>query len=727
MPNKSRLPALLALSLICAARLALADDAGESAPPSSSTLERVVVVGQREQAQPDQNYRVDAVNSLGPLGTEPVINTPYTVGILPEDLIENSQAINFKDVSKYLPLVEYQEQQGPDILRPQTRGIQGGNFQNTRLDGMTFFITVANAMEQFQQIEVVNGPSASLYGPANPSGMFNFVSKRPTDYDLRRVSVSYDSNAIGTIHGDFGGPIDRNGVFSFRLNGLFGEGDGYVDHSHQRRALGDLGLDIRPFESTVLELNYSDYDLVDKGYPGWFTYGEKIILPPAPDPTRVGYGQSYAGVDLETHIGTARLKHDFSSDWHLVVGVLRQDAVRNINTPVNNIKSDAGNYVSSFANGFAPRFQITSDSAYLNGTFATGFLTHDLTIGTAGYEEYQWSPTIRPGAASLLLGTANIYDPMIFPEPSGGPPYIHPAYDASNIWQQGVNLNDTIHLSEAWLVRLGVSQDWFRTNNYSAKGAVLPGYTDSGASPTGSLMFKPAANMTAYFTYASSLQAGDTAPGTAANAGVSLPPYRSSEYEVGFKADIGRMNLAADLFRIQRPFANLNPADNIFEISGDQVSRGFEFTAIGELAPNLTMYGGIALLDDKLEDTGLASTNDKTFVGTPKVKGNVLLEYSVPAVRGLVASFDYQFSGTRAGDDTGAFVAPGYSLFDLGVRYTERVFAKAVTWRLAVDNLTNRFYWSTIAPSNLTGVNTGNMLAHLGAPRTVLATVSMDF
>ncbi len=78
-----------------------------------------------------------------------------------------------------MPLVAYQEQQGPDILRPQTRGMQGGNFQNTRMDGMQMYITVATAMEQFQQIEVVNGVSASLYGPANPSGMFNFVSKRP--------------------------------------------------------------------------------------------------------------------------------------------------------------------------------------------------------------------------------------------------------------------------------------------------------------------------------------------------------------------------------------------------------------------------------------------------------------------------------------------------------------------------------------------------------------------
>src|SRR6202030_1651488 len=133
---------------------------------------------------------------LGPLGSTSLLDTPYSISVLPEELIKNSMATNFKDVSKYLPLVAYQEQQGAEILRPQTRGLQGGNFQNTRMDGMTMFVTVANAMEQFQQIEVVNGVSASLYGPANPSGMFNFVSKRPTDEDQRQVGVTYNSDSI---------------------------------------------------------------------------------------------------------------------------------------------------------------------------------------------------------------------------------------------------------------------------------------------------------------------------------------------------------------------------------------------------------------------------------------------------------------------------------------------------------------------------------------------------
>ncbi len=717
--------ALIPVALLLHPGHARADDANESPPgQSGSTLERVVIVGQRE---PEQDYRVPAVDSLGPLGSAPLLDTPYTIGVLPEDLIENSQAVNFKDVSKYLPLVAYQEQQGPDVLRPQTRGMQGGNFQNTRLDGMTMFVTVANAMEQFQQIEVVNGPSSSLYGPANPSGMFNFVSKRPTDYDLRRVSVTYNSDAIGTAHADLGGPIDKAGVFAFRFNGLVGGGNGWVDESHQRRALGDLGLDVHFSQQSVLELNYSDYDLVDKGYPGWFTYGEKVMLPAAPSPTRVGYGQSYAGVDLETHIGTARLKHDFSSDWHFVVGGLRQDAVRNINTPVNNLRDNAGDYTASLANGFAPRFQITSDTAYLNGTFASGFLKHDLTIGTAGYRADSWSVTTPVKAANVLLGSANIYDPEVFPLPAAGLPNVHPAYDSSITYQQGVNVSDTIQFTDSWSTRVGVSQDWFHIVNNSAKGLTLPGYSDNGASPSASLMYKPAQNMTAYFTYVSSLQVGDVAPGTAANAGAGLAPYRSSEYEVGFKAALSSLDLTAALFRVERPFANIDPTDKIFKITGDQVSRGFEMSAVGQIVTNLTVYAGFTLLDDKLLDTALASTDDKTFVGAPKVKGNALFEYQIPAAPGLVASVDWQFTGTRAGNDTNTFVVAGYNLFDLGVRYSQKLFTKLVTWRLAVDNVTDRDYWSTIGPSNLTGANTGNLLAHFGAPRTFLASASIDF
>jgi iron complex outermembrane recepter protein len=725
MMNRPKLPVLAALlPLVLGAAAARADDpqSTNAAPTQQGATPKVVVTGTRES----NDYRVPALDSIGPLGSTPVLDTPYSIGILPQDLIENMQAINFKEASKYLPLVAYQEQQGPDILRPQTRGMQGGNFQNTKLDGMTMFITVATAMEQFQQIEVVNGLSAFLYGPANPSGMFNFVSKRPTDYDLREVTAAYTSDSVGTAKVDLGGKIDPGGIFSYRLNAVYGNGDGYVDASHQHRVLGDLGIDVRPWAHGVLELNYSDYTLDNTGFPGWFTYGQGIKLPPAPDPRRLGYGQSYAGVELRTHIASARVKQDFGSDWHLVVGVLNQDATRNINTPVNNLTSNNGSYTSSLSSGsFAPRFVITSDTGYLNGTFETWGIGHDLTLGTAGYRASSYTVVTAPTAASLRLGTASIYAPAIFPEPAGGIPSPFNDYVASNTYQQGVNVGDTLKFNEYWLVRAGISQDWFHVDNYNNKSIATTEYANHGVSPTGSVIFKPAVNMSVYATYANSLQAGDLAPTTAVNAGESLAPYRSKEYEVGYKARLASIDLTAALFRIERPFANIDAFTKVFEISGQQVNRGLELSAIGEVFDGLTLYGGLTLLDARLEHTPLPATNDKIYVGAPKVKGNTLFEYQVPGIAGLVATFDYQFSGTRAGNDTNSFMAPGYNLFDVGGRYSSNIMGKAVTWRLAVDNVADRRYWSTIGPSDLTGVNTGSLLAHLGAPRTVLASVSV--
>src|SRR5271170_2498750 len=205
-----------AVASVALGGFARADDSTPPPTPQKASPPSLTVIGTREE-----DYRVDAVASIGPLGSSNLLDVPYSVSVLPFDLIENSQAVNFKDVSKYLPLVAYQEQQGPDILRPQTRGMQGGNFQNTKIDGMTMYITVATAMEQFQQIEVVNGLSASLYGPANPAGMFNFVSKRPTDAPLREVAVTYSNDYIATTHVDVGGPIDANGIVKYRFNGLF--------------------------------------------------------------------------------------------------------------------------------------------------------------------------------------------------------------------------------------------------------------------------------------------------------------------------------------------------------------------------------------------------------------------------------------------------------------------------------------------------------------------------
>src|SRR5580698_10380604 len=173
-------------------------------------------------------YRVDNVAPGGPFGTTPILDLPYSVNVISRQLIDDTQSRNFKEAAKYLPLVSFQEMQGPEVLRPETRGMQGSNMQNDRKDGMGIAVTTPSALEEYEQVEVLSGLDGPLYGPANPSGIFNFVTKRPTDERLGELELDYEGNTVATAHTDLGGRFGKNKMFGYRTNLLVGDGNGYV-------------------------------------------------------------------------------------------------------------------------------------------------------------------------------------------------------------------------------------------------------------------------------------------------------------------------------------------------------------------------------------------------------------------------------------------------------------------------------------------------------------------
>lgn len=715
-------PSLLLLALLAPASLVHAQ--------SQDGMPVVVVNGARvDPANPgtrEEGYRIAAPYALGPLGSSSLLDTPHSIEVLPASLIENQQVSSLKQALNYMPLVQFQEQQGPEVLRPATRGMQGNNYQNTRMDGLTIFVTGANAMESVQQLEVFTGSPAAAYGPANPAGMFNFVSKRPTAQTLARAAVRYETGSIVTTQLDLGGQVGASGMLGYRLNLLSSSGKGFVDHSDLDRKLGSLALDIRPTKDTALELNYQAHDLSQQGYPGWFTYGQATTLPDAPDPTRVGFGQQYAGVDLRNRVGSARLTGKLGTNWRYVVGGLDQSVDRNINTPVNNLTNSAGAYSASLANGFAPHFGIDSNVAYLNGRLATGAIGHDLTFGTTGFKATTNALVTAAPAASVLLGAASIANPVLFPLPAAGLPNIDNQYRSSIAWQQGVNLSDTMTFSPQWQLKLAASNDRMTTDNFNAKGVLTTHYEAHGWSPMPSVIFKPRTNVTSYLTYASSLQQGDLGPAGSANANQSLAPYRSKQVEAGVKVALSKLDLSVAAFRLARPFANTDPADNVFKIAGEQVNVGVEAQAAGEIAPHLVVYGGVTLLDPKLNGTGNPATDGKQYVGMPKARASILLDYQLQALPGLALSANWQHIGKRPANDTNSTFAAAANLFNVGVNYASTLLSKAVTWRLMVNNVADTRYWSTVGPANITGTNKGNMVAHIGAPRTAALSMSID-
>jgi iron complex outermembrane receptor protein len=274
-----------------------------------------------------------------------LLDTPFSVTTIPQDLIENLQTKTVTDALCFLPSVEIRDQQGFEVSRPQSRGFQGSIVQATRLDGLNIIGTTAIPAENLSGIQVLNGLAGSLYGPATPAGVFNYVLKRPTDVPFASYTQGFDSNSVFTENIDAGGRTP-DGTVGYRFNVVHGQGESYVPESYADRTLASGALDFHISDRTVVETDFSHYETDNTGLPGSIVYFGKpnIELPAVVNPATPGYGQPGAGADLITNTGLVQIKHEINNDWNFEIGGLYQDAVRNLFGITNTLTDNLGNY-----------------------------------------------------------------------------------------------------------------------------------------------------------------------------------------------------------------------------------------------------------------------------------------------------------------------------------------------------------------------------------------------
>ncbi|HGW5509485.1 TPA: TonB-dependent receptor [Citrobacter koseri] len=665
---------------------------------------------------------------VGPLGNKAWVDTPYSTTTVTKEMIENQQAQSVSELLKYSPSTQMQARGGMDVGRPQSRGMQGSVVANSRLDGLNIVSTTAFPVEMLERLDVLNSLTGALYGPASPAGQFNFVAKRPTEETLRKVTLGYQSRSAFTGHVDLGGHIDDDNRFGYRVNVLNQEGEGNLDDSTLRRKLLSVALDWNIQPGTQLQLDASHYEFIQKGYPGSFSYGPNIKLPSAPDPKDKNLALSTAGNDLTTDTVSTRLIHYLNDDWSVTAGVGWQQADRAMRNVSSKIINNQGDISRSLKDSTAAgRFRVLSNTATLNGHVDTGSVGHDIALSTTGYV---WSLYSAKGTGpSYSWDTTNMYHPSEMYEKGDGKIITGgDRYKSSVNTQQSITLGDTVTFTPKWSAMFYLSQSWIQSQNYNKSGHKTGQIDENGLSPNAALMYKITPNVMAYVSYAESLEQGGTAPTNSdvKNAGQTLDPYRSKQYEMGLKADVSGMNLGAALFRLERPFAYVDPGDNVYKEQGNQVNNGLELTASGNVWQGLNIYSGVTLLDPKLKDTVSDTTSDKRVVGVPKVQANMLAEYSLPSMPEWVYSANVHYTGKRAANDTNTAWASSYTTWDLGTRYTTKISNVPTTFRVVVNNVFDKHYWASIFPSGTDGDN-GSPSAFIGSGREVRASVTFDF
>ena len=674
---------------------------------------------------------------VGPLVSKKLIDLPYAITVLPSDLIENQQASSLRELIKYMPSAQIQERGGSDVGRPQTRGFQGDVTANTRYDGMNIVTTTSIPMEMFDRIEVINGLSGSMNGPTPPSGSFNFVIKRAPDAPLRRITLKYDNQNSPSILGDLGQKFGKDKQFGYRLTAVFNDGEGYVDGSSLRRGLVSMAFDWRFLKNTVAELNFSYYAFEKKGYSAGFGYGDAAPLPEPMDASVPGYGQKWAGHELYTNTESLRIRHDFNDNWHLTAGVLDQHAERGMLTVNNTMLDNNGNFRTSVSPGVPSAWEVTSNIAYLNGSFRTGSVLHEIAFGTNGHQRRMVSGQAVQQMPSVTLGTSNIAAPRLYDYDPAWSAHLDYSYKSSINQQQMVLVNDTLTFDRHWSAVVSFGQAWIWTRGFNNSGNETSRRDDNGVSLGASLLYKPVEKVTTYYTYADSLEMGAVAPSLTANPNIQNPgeamaPYRSKSHEVGVKAEFSsRASFTIAGFHIERPFAFTDPRDAYFKVAGNQRNLGLEISATGDILQDLTVYGGLTVMDPKLRDTGYAATTDKEVVGQAKFRSNLFVEYRLPWLHGLTLNMNWHHTGKRAANDRNTLWVDGYHTVDLGARFTTRLFDERipVTWRLDANNVGNTFYWASIFAGSTDGVisSSASNSAFLGPTRTYMASMQVGF
>lgn len=247
---------------------------------------------------------------------------------------------------------------------------------------------------------------------------------------------------------------------------------------------------------------------------------------------------------------------------------------------------------------------------------------------------------------------------------------------------------------------------------------LLREYQEETLTPGIALMFKPRERLSLYASYGEALEPGGLAPisHNVVNAGDKMPPLISEQYEVGFKSlPLDDLELTAALFRIDRPLQYLNDENRYVE-EGRQRHQGLELAIRGSLTPRMSLLAGIAWLDPRIEQAGDPTLQGNRPAGVAKRMASLLLEYQLPQLPGLAASLGAYHRSSSYFDQQNTIEVPGYTRYDLGLRYQTRWQDHPITWRFNVENLSDQFYWASSAWDGLS----------IGIPRTARLSVEID-
>ncbi|WP_026617872.1 TonB-dependent siderophore receptor [Ensifer aridi] len=687
--------ALAATSALAFVATAHAQEADQQAATNgdSTTLETLVVSGGSGGVITAEGY-VGLSSATGAKVDTPFLETPQSISSVTEQQLKDRNPQSLLETLAYTPgsrvgAYGFDPRFDAFFVRGFDVTYTGVFRDNLRQPGAGSSL-FKNEPYGLEGVSILRGPSSALYGASGAGGLYNLISKRPTEETLREVQIQYGSHERYQGQFDFSGPVNETDPVYYRLTGLLRDADTEQIGVPDDRAYIAPAFTWKPDEDTSLTI-LGEYSRTKTGGTAAYYYdtatgkvtdffaGSPAFNDSVQTQGRVGYEFEHRFNDTFTFRQNARVSTlNIDADWAFAYAPNAADPT----------------LIDRSAGTFDERLTAIVIDNQLESNFETGALDHTLLAGV-DFTKLRWRS----------LDGRGVSPPLDTNDPDRGDPVAAIDFQTRVVqdqWQVGTYLQDQIRY-DAWTLTVGGRYDWVSTDtdttNLLTDTVTAVSQKDKEFSGRIGLTYETDFGLAPYISYSTAF---------APNAGINLEtnqpfkPTESTQEEIGFKYLLPNSNtlISAALFNIDQKNGlyyevvslSSGPA-NIQVQRGKLRSRGFELEATTSLDNGLSLTASYAYTDMKIIQ-GPAGTVGNYVSSVPRHMASIWADYTLPEDgpgAGLGFGAGARFMGSSYGNDENTLRNSARVLFDSAVHYDFAALDKKYDGLRLQVNATNLF------------------------------------
>ncbi|MBK4987414.1 TonB-dependent siderophore receptor [Pseudomonas sp. S36] len=630
-----------------------------------------VIINAKVKASADDDTNSVVAKELwvgGKVATS-ILNTPASVSVVTRKEMEQRSVSTTEEALLYTPGV-ISDFYGSDDRNDyfQIRGFQATTYR----DGLTLSSMrgVREDPYAYERIEILRGANSTLFGPADPGGSVNFVTKQPRFEQFGQGYVTYGSYDHAETGIDVGDVLNEGGTVAGRFTAKLQNSDREYDHSQDdsRFVMGGLTWAPTDFTSATVVLDYlkTNSSPNSGGYP----------LDKQYDRSKFFGEPSYNFHDVERTSLSGNITHDFDNGFTLR-GNLRY----------SELSDDFGYaYLSDSASRVGttiPRyvFGTDSDADQLNGNLMLQYdaqFEHIDSSSLVGVE-YLDSSTKQSSIYSLAT-PIDIANPVFTGVPRNIAPYSRKKQDVTT---KAVFMQQNLSFYDRVIATAGVRNDAMDVSSTEyVGGAVKQSDNLSETSYRAALTYIVNDEVSTYVSMVESVSPPQ----------VGVTPQTGKQYEVGVKySPIGMdaMFSAAvyDLTQENVTIAVVLPSGIIEQQTvGESHARGLDLEAKAQVTADISVIGAYSYMDTDVKRGSLydgTSLKGNAFATAPKHSASLWTYYDIPDTD-VSVGLGARYVGAYYMDAANTKKTDGTTLFDAALKYR---IAKGTDLALNVSNL----------------------------------------